>query len=167
MPVDSHVVVTLANRAATKAFARKLSTLLSPGDLVLLEGELGAGKTFYAGSLIHALGVPSSTPVQSPTFTLVQIYQGRWPLVHCDLYRLSDEAEVRELGLQEQLAGGAVLVCEWGARFAEALGMDALLIELVYVDENRREARISARGARGELLLAGLKKALAKRARVD
>jgi tRNA threonylcarbamoyl adenosine modification protein YjeE len=146
--VDGVRTLTLADEAATSAFAERLAAVLRPGDLVLLEGELGAGKTFLARSLCRALGVPEAIPVTSPTFGLVHEYQGRVPIVHADLYRLSDPDELVELGLEEQIGGEAVVLVEWGERFLTELGPATLLIRMEIAGETSREVRIEADGGR-------------------
>jgi tRNA threonylcarbamoyladenosine biosynthesis protein TsaE len=104
--------LTLADEAATARLAAQLAALMGPGDLILLFGDLGAGKTTLARAVIEALTGEADAP--SPTYTLVQVYDAHdgWPLAHADLYRLDDEAELEELGLDEILDDGAALV-EW------------------------------------------------------
>jgi tRNA threonylcarbamoyladenosine biosynthesis protein TsaE len=116
--------------------------MLSPGDLVLLSGELGAGKTFLARAIARGLGVRGR--VTSPTFTLVQEYTTtKGTLVHADLYRLLDApaglaAEVERLGLRERRGEGAIVLVEWGDDAASALGGDvALQVRLTIADKLR------------------------------
>jgi tRNA threonylcarbamoyladenosine biosynthesis protein TsaE len=97
----------------TEALGEELGRRLRPGDLVLLVGELGAGKTTFVRGA--ARGVGSEAPVASPTFQLVRVYPGRTQLAHVDLYRIEAGAELRDLGLEELLDQGAVIV-EWGER---------------------------------------------------
>jgi tRNA threonylcarbamoyladenosine biosynthesis protein TsaE len=97
----------------TEAVAEELAATLRPGDLVLLSGELGAGKTTFVRGLARGLGCPG--PVQSPTFQLVRVYPGRVQLGHADLYRLEPGAEIADLGLDDLLEQGVVAV-EWGDR---------------------------------------------------
>jgi len=106
---------TLPDEAAAARLGQQLASVLRPGDLVLLFGDLGAGKTALARAVIEALTGEADAP--SPTYTLVQSYetQAGWPLAHADLYRLEDEAELDELGLKETLEHGAALV-EWPGR---------------------------------------------------
>lgn len=115
----------LADEAATDRFGRRLAAHLVPGDVVLLSGDLGAGKTALARGILAGLGHAGEVP--SPTFTLVQSYEVpgvRLPVWHVDLYRLEDPDEVEELGLDEILADGALII-EWperaGERWPEAL----------------------------------------------
>ena len=101
----------------TGAVGRELAATLSAGDVVLLYGDLGAGKTAFVRGLAEGLGI-ASDEVSSPTFTLVQEYRaGRLPLVHVDLYRLDDPREVDDLGLDEIAASG-VLAIEWAEKLA-------------------------------------------------
>ncbi|MET3599673.1 tRNA (adenosine(37)-N6)-threonylcarbamoyltransferase complex ATPase subunit type 1 TsaE [Martelella mangrovi] len=105
----------LPDEAATIAFAEKLAPLLTTGDCLALSGDLGMGKSTFARALIRArLGEPS-LDVPSPTFTLVQLYDGAPPLYHFDLYRLSDPDELIELGFDEALDEGISLI-EWPER---------------------------------------------------
>jgi tRNA threonylcarbamoyladenosine biosynthesis protein TsaE len=123
----------LEGPGSTEALGRALAPRLAPGDVVGLAGPLGAGKTCLARALIHALpGPPGSEaePVPSPTFTLVQVYERQpAPVWHFDLYRLERPEEVWELGWEEALAGGIVLV-EWPERLGPLLPGAALLLTL-------------------------------------
>ncbi|MDQ3031104.1 MAG: tRNA (adenosine(37)-N6)-threonylcarbamoyltransferase complex ATPase subunit type 1 TsaE, partial [Myxococcota bacterium] len=134
----------------TRRFGARLASVLRPGDVVFLEGPLGAGKTFLVRAIARGLGVPEREPITSPTFMLVhEISSGRLPLTHADLYRLSDPSELDALGLPEALSRSIGLI-EWGARFADAIAPDGLVIELAGRDEEHgRRATITARGPRG------------------
>jgi tRNA threonylcarbamoyladenosine biosynthesis protein TsaE len=148
------VVRPLASKQATHRLAAELAPLLVPGDLVLLAGPLGAGKTFFARALGRALGLPSDQRVTSPTFSLIHEYDTQPRLVHADLYRLGDdERAVFELGLLAARDEGALLVVEWGVPFERVLGGDALLLELA---REPRRAVISATGPRSQELLEAL-----------
>lgn len=144
--------VELGSRRRTVHMARALAGLLQGGDLVVLSGGLGAGKTFFVRALCRALGVSSSVPVTSPTFTLVQLYEGRLPIAHADVYRLSDASELRELGLSELRALGSLLLVEWGEPYLLALGGDALVLHFALSGEHERRAAISGEGERGRAL---------------
>ncbi len=135
----------LDSEEETTALARRLAPHLRGGDLLILSGGLGAGKTFFTRGLCHALGLDEDEKVTSPTFTLAHEYETTPPLVHADLYRLSDEDEVFELGLESQREKGRVLVVEWGAPFVRVLGGDALHLE---IELHPRRARLRADGGR-------------------
>jgi tRNA threonylcarbamoyladenosine biosynthesis protein TsaE len=119
---------TTASVDDTRALAGALAELARPGDLVLLAGELGAGKTAFAQGFGGALGVDE--PITSPTFTLVSQYQGRLELNHLDVYRLDQLSEVADLGLAEMLDDGGVTLIEWGDAIVPALPADYLEVRL-------------------------------------
>ncbi|MCZ8334153.1 MAG: tRNA (adenosine(37)-N6)-threonylcarbamoyltransferase complex ATPase subunit type 1 TsaE [Rhodobacteraceae bacterium] len=147
-------VLSLSDDAATAALGERLARLLQPGDTVLLEGPIGAGKSHLARALIRArLGRMEDVP--SPTFTLVQTYEAAdTEIWHADLYRLSHPDEVLELGL-EQAFGTAICLVEWPDRLGPHLPADALHLQLSVQGEGRRAV---LRGGRPGLLkrLAGL-----------
>lgn len=154
--VSSPIEIPLPTRRATRKFAEALAAVLAPGDVLLLEGELGAGKTFLVRQLARALGVPAAVPVTSPTFTLLQELSGRVPILHGDLYRLGDEGEVSELGIAERLED-SVVVLEWASRFAGAFGGDALRVEISWRDGTSRVAVVDATGPRSARHLEALR----------
>jgi tRNA threonylcarbamoyladenosine biosynthesis protein TsaE len=120
---------------ATEAAAARLARHVRAGDLLLLRGEMGAGKTTFVRGLARGLEVRGD--VMSPTFQLVRVYAGPLQLAHVDLYRLGD-AELGELGLDELLDQGAVVV-EWGDRMREP---GAVRVSIEVLDERRRRLRI-------------------------
>ncbi len=124
------IVGYCADETATRVLAGRLALLLRPGDVVLLEGDLGAGKTTFTQGLAAALGVESG--VTSPTFTLMNIYAttAGFDLVHVDVYRLERLSEVVDLALPEMLEDGAVVIVEWGERAAAALRGSHLHIKI-------------------------------------
>lgn len=121
----------------TRLFASLLGSLIQPGQIVGLDGPLGAGKTCFVKGLAQGLGIPAAVSLSSPSFALVQSYaQGRSPLHHADLYRLEthlgNQSVLQELGLFE-LAQDGVLVVEWLSLFAAAAPLDCLWITLEFV----------------------------------
>jgi tRNA threonylcarbamoyladenosine biosynthesis protein TsaE len=155
VPAHLDGAIDLPNRRATVRLGRALAAELRAGDLVLLDGELGAGKTFLARAVCRALGVPASVPVASPTFTLVHELSARLEVAHADLYRLGSPEELGPLGLRDRRGEGAVLLVEWGLPHGDALGGDALTVHLEAGDGGRR-ARLSANGPRSEALRAAV-----------
>jgi len=141
----------------TERLGEALAPALSAGDLVALEGPLGAGKTRFVQGVARGLGVRAH--VRSPRFTLVNQYRGRVPLVHVDLYRL-EERDVDGLALDEAL-NDAALVVEWAERLPRHLRQDALEIEIAPRDGEHREFEVRAHGARAEALRAAWQRALA------
>lgn len=116
---DEERLVTRGEAETYEAGAR-LAARLRVGDVVVLTGPLGAGKTVLARGLAAGLGVPPEE-VRSPTFTLVNPYQGRVPVYHLDLYRIEKPSDLDELGLEEILGGDGVAVVEWGERLGRWL----------------------------------------------
>jgi len=123
--------------AETEALGEQLGQRLRGGDVVLLTGELGAGKTTFVRGV--ARGTESAAPVASPTFQLVRLYPGRVQLAHVDLYRIGSDSELAGLGLDE-LADEGALIVEWGDRL-ETEG--AALIEIEHLGGDRRRVRTS------------------------
>jgi tRNA threonylcarbamoyladenosine biosynthesis protein TsaE len=113
---------------ATRLFAHKLSARLQAGDVVLLQGNLGAGKTEFVKGMAEGFGV--ADPVTSPTFALLNIYQGRIPLYHFDLYRLHRVEELFEIGFDEFVGGDGVALVEWPELFAAEMPSDHLQVAI-------------------------------------
>jgi tRNA threonylcarbamoyladenosine biosynthesis protein TsaE len=155
-------VLACADAAATQSAGAMVASSLRPGDVILLDGDLGAGKTTFTQGLARALGVRE--PVTSPTFTLVRIYPttAGFDLCHVDVYRLERLSEVVDLALPELLEDGAVAVIEWGKRAAAALPPDYLRIDLALTDsEGERLLAFNAVGPGWQARLGRLQAALA------
>ena len=135
-------MLTVTNSAAeTRALGEKLASRLKAGDVVVLEGELGAGKSELARGIARGLGVTET--VTSPSFTILNVYEsGRCPLYHFDWYRLESEEELYELGMDEYLGGDGIAVVEWAERCPDAVPENVLRIRLEVTGGERR--RITA-----------------------
>ncbi|GAA4738839.1 tRNA (adenosine(37)-N6)-threonylcarbamoyltransferase complex ATPase subunit type 1 TsaE [Modestobacter marinus] len=139
--------------ADTQAFGRELAGLLRAGDLVVLAGPLGAGKTALTQGIGAGLGVPG--PVTSPTFVLARVHRGgRVPLVHVDAYRLTGMADVDDLDL-DATTDEAVTVVEWGHGLVEQLADEHLVVELDRRDDDVRTVRLVPHGPGWEQRLPG------------
>jgi tRNA threonylcarbamoyladenosine biosynthesis protein TsaE len=152
------ITVELVSPAATGRLGAAIASLVRAGDVVLLSGDLGAGKTTLVAGLAAGLG--STTPATSPTFALCHFYPTEPVLAHVDCWRLDKLAEIVDLGLDEVLEDGGVVVIEWGERAAPLLGEDALVVELApgaSGSESERLAQLRANspswGQREEALL--------------
>ena len=112
----------------TRALAAEIAALAAPGDLIVLAGDLGTGKTAFAQGFARGLGVDE--PVTSPAFILVRTYEGRLPMTHLDVYRLDTMQELVDLGISELLDQGAVTLVEWGDAVTPALPADFLEVRM-------------------------------------
>jgi tRNA threonylcarbamoyladenosine biosynthesis protein TsaE len=143
----------------THALGQRIGALLRAGDVVVLDGELGTGKTVVAKGIAVALGIDE--PVVSPTFTVVREYDAPTPMVHVDVYRLDHLQELHDLGFDDLVGGEAVTLVEWGDRVSAALPRDRLrvLLEPGEADDDRVvsiEAAGIAWGERRDALVAAV-----------
>lgn len=153
------ITATTKSSEDTRDLGAALAAVVRASDLVLVSGELGAGKTTLAQGFGRGLGVHE--PIVSPTFTLVRPYAGRLPFVHCDVYRLEDLDEAADLDLAEALDAGAVALVEWGEVIAPVLPPDFLDVRMEFGDgDDDRRIRLHPVGtswsARMGALRAGL-----------
>ena len=146
----------------TARIGSALGQYAEAGDVFLLSGELGAGKTCLTQGIAKGMGVDEY--VRSPTFVLVSVHQGRLPLYHIDIYRLDEVAEVVDLGLEEYLAGDGVSVIEWASKALEVFPQPYMLVTLTYEGENERLIQLEAMGERCESLLSQVEKRLSRTA---
>lgn len=144
MILDQPLELDLADADATARLGAAVANALGIGDTVLLFGDLGAGKSTLARGLVRALTTPDED-VPSPTFTLVQFYESEPPVAHFDLYRLNDPDEAWELGIDDALDRGAIVV-EWPQRLGARLPPDRLDIDLAEHRDGRR-ARLTPHGS--------------------
>jgi tRNA threonylcarbamoyladenosine biosynthesis protein TsaE len=136
------VTITTHSESETAGVGRDLASGLAAGSVVLLHGDLGAGKTAFVRGLAEGLGVPVEN-VSSPTFTLMQEYRGgRVPLVHVDLYRLDDPREIDDLGLEE-IGETCVLAIEWAEKWSHA-PRETTRVTIAHAGETDRLIRIDA-----------------------
>ena len=138
---DTGVKVTTHSQTETADVGRDIGSPLGAGSVVLLIGDLGAGKTAFVRGLAEGLGVPPEE-VSSPTFTLIQEYRGgRVPLIHVDLYRLNDAREIDELGLEE-LGLESVLAIEWAEKLPRPVA-DAITVRIDHGEGDNRVLTLS------------------------
>lgn len=124
--------------AETRSLGQRIAQRLKPGNVVVLEGGLGAGKSELARGIANGLGVKET--VTSPTFTILNVYEsGRYPLYHFDWYRLENSEELFELGMDEYLGGDGIALVEWAERCPEALPDSCIRIRLEVTGEEERE----------------------------
>lgn len=128
----------------TRQFALQLAEHLRPGDVIALQGDLGAGKTCFTQGLARGLGVAGT--VNSPTFTIIKEYLGRIPLYHMDVYRMGDGLE--DLGFEEYFYGEGVSVVEWAGMIEPVLPADRLTVEISSVGEMERRICLIPHGDR-------------------
>jgi tRNA threonylcarbamoyladenosine biosynthesis protein TsaE len=140
------LVYDAASEAATDRIGSAVAAVLAPGTTIALCGTLGAGKTRFAQGLAAACGIPREDVV-SPTFVLCQQYDGTRTIQHLDAYRLHDEDELRELGIEELIASADITIIEWADRVPDALPDEHLRIEIEVTGPTSRRFRVQWRGA--------------------
>lgn len=150
--------IETASAEETRNLGRCLGQVVAGPAVILLNGDLGAGKTCLTQGLARGLGVPEKEAITSPTYTLMNLYEGRLPLYHFDLYRLAEPDELEELGMEEYLPGDGVAVVEWADRF-EDLCRDYLEIRICHRGLDLRAIRFHAVGETGRALLKALQSA--------
>ncbi|THE09630.1 tRNA (adenosine(37)-N6)-threonylcarbamoyltransferase complex ATPase subunit type 1 TsaE [Bacillus timonensis] len=133
---------------ATENFSYSLAKKLGPGDVITLEGDLGAGKTTFTKGLAKGLGITRT--VNSPTFTIIKEYHGRIPLYHMDVYRLEHSDE--DLGFDEYFEGDGVTVVEWAHLIEDRLPIDRLTIKIEHEGDTKRTITVMPSGERYQLL---------------
>ncbi|MGV1098305.1 tRNA (adenosine(37)-N6)-threonylcarbamoyltransferase complex ATPase subunit type 1 TsaE [Thiovibrio sp. JS02] len=144
MPDD--LILPLPDLAATARLGRYLGEIARPGDVITLSGSLGAGKTTLTQAIGQGLQVPESCYITSPTFSLMHEYPGRLPLYHMDLYRLTDETEIEELGFEEYFHGAGLTVIEWPDRLGSLMPGDRLEITMDFQPPASRQCRLTVFG---------------------
>jgi tRNA threonylcarbamoyladenosine biosynthesis protein TsaE len=151
-PVTPVLDIISHSEGQTQRYGAHLGELLQAGDVVLLHGTLGAGKTTFARGVALGLGV--RTRLTSPTFTLINEYrEGRLPLYHIDFYRLNSEEEALALGIEDYLYGDGVCLIEWAEKLPGILPDEHLAVTLTIIAETKRRVVMEARGLRYASLL--------------
>jgi len=153
VPGHQRVTLTSHSPAETRRLGQRLARHLKPGDVLLLQGELGAGKTCLAQGIGRGLSVAEA--VKSSSFVLVNEYNGRLHVYHADLFRLNQPQEVVELGLEENAADGLLLV-EWPDRAPQELPQEHLLVRFEILDDKTRMITLEPHGERYETLVNAL-----------
>lgn len=137
MILDALFPIRTASVGETEDVGKEMAAWLSEGDVVALVGDLGAGKTHFVRGVIAGLG-GDPDQVSSPTFTIAQEYATEPPTVHLDLYRLKDEADARDAGVEEYLAGPAICLVEWPERAERLLPPGTLVVRLTHTGGDGR-----------------------------
>lgn len=132
------------NPEETRQIGQILGELAQPGDIILLSGDLGVGKTCLTQGIAWGLG--SQEYALSPTFVLMRELHGRLPLYHIDLYRLDQIQEVSDLGLDDYLFGQGICVIEWAEKGLSVLPEEHLLVQITYTEDNQRNLELKSRG---------------------
>ncbi|WP_047979530.1 tRNA (adenosine(37)-N6)-threonylcarbamoyltransferase complex ATPase subunit type 1 TsaE [Ornithinibacillus contaminans] len=148
----SQLIITTNTAEETIAVAEKLANRLTPGDVITLEGDLGAGKTTFTKGIAKALGITRT--LSSPTFTIVKEYEGKLPLYHMDVYRLEGSDE--DIGFDEYFNGNGIAVVEWAQFIEDFLPEERLDITINYQDEQSRVIEFTACGAHFESIIESL-----------
>ncbi len=149
-----HKTLETHDLSETTILGERLGALLEPGSVVALIGEMGSGKTYFTKGIARALGIEPAE-VASPTFTLLNVHEGRLPLCHLDFYRLERVEEVEELGLEAWYDEG-VIVIEWADRIPEALPPDRLEVRISSLSPTHRRFELRSHGPAGERIVARL-----------
>ena len=144
----------------TRKLGQKIGTLIKQPLVIALTGDLGSGKTAFVQGLAKGLEVPDGYYITSPTFTLINEYPGRYPLVHVDLYRLETIDGLEDIGLDEMLHGQAVLSIEWADKLSDGLPAEHLLVTLDIIDDDCRSLGLNATGHNVVNLIKALEDAL-------
>jgi tRNA threonylcarbamoyladenosine biosynthesis protein TsaE len=131
----------------TVAFGRRVAVDLPPHSWVLLQGELGSGKTTLVKGIVAGLGAAQPDEVTSPSFTLVHEYGNDNRVYHVDLYRIEDPSELATLGLEDLLAQQVTTIVEWSERLGGDLPVPRLLVQMEYLSDEERRIRVTRRGA--------------------
>jgi tRNA threonylcarbamoyladenosine biosynthesis protein TsaE len=142
------VVFQTKSSVETIRIGKSIGSRLLPGDVVALVGELGAGKTQFIKGMAMGVGVGKPTYISSPSFTLINEYQGKIPFYHIDLFRLEWEKEAEELGLEDYFQGEGITAIEWADKIPSFLPKEMLLIHIAYTGKKTRSIEMVGKGKR-------------------
>lgn len=145
------LVITTDNAEQTKELGRQIGNALVGGEVIAMVGDLGAGKTTITKSIALSLGIEEH--VTSPTFTIVNEYQGRVKLYHFDVYRIGDIEEMYDLGFDEYIDSGGVSIIEWANLIEEILPDDAINIEIISLGDDKRQITITGKGEKTQNII--------------
>ena len=151
-PIESFTIITHSDRE-TIALGQKLGTLLEDGDMLALVGELGSGKTWFTKGVALGLGVSKDQVITSPSFALLNEYEGRVPFYHMDVYRLGSLSEFLSAGLEEFLHQRGIVAMEWADRWPEILPEKRIDVTFIILDDNRREIKLVGHHARTKKII--------------
>ncbi len=156
------VQLTSHSPRETRQWGERIAKRLWPSSIICLQGNLGSGKTTFVKGLAKGLGI-APTKVNSPTFVLLNIYDGKWSLYHFDFYRLEELREIEKIGYDEFLYGDGIAVIEWAERLRSRVPEENLTIHLSHKTERERVMEIVANGKRYEELLDEIKSNLTRK----
>ncbi len=147
------------SKSAEETFrlGKALGELIARGTVISLRGDLGSGKTVLAKGIARGMQVADEGEVTSPSFTLVNEYQGRWKIYHVDLYRLQNAQQIEDLGWEEMIFGPAVALIEWPEKILHLLPEDRLEVLLQWVGEEERDLEFQSKGGAGKDLIERLR----------
>ncbi len=148
--------LTAGSAGETEAYGRALGSLLNPGCFLALRGELGGGKTCFTRGVVAVVAPESAHLVASPTYAIMNCYEGKVPVYHFDFYRLTGDDDVIELGFEEYFYGSGVSVVEWSERLHELLPEDRLTISFKYTGDDQRLITITGSGAGSTVIMVRL-----------
>ncbi|MGH7768266.1 MAG: tRNA (adenosine(37)-N6)-threonylcarbamoyltransferase complex ATPase subunit type 1 TsaE, partial [Candidatus Binatia bacterium] len=152
-PLASRLDIVSHSAAQTRAWGKKLGRLLKGGEIIGLSGELGSGKTCFARGVAEGAGVGKEAWIRSPTFTLINEYDGRLPVYHVDLYRIGSARELEELNLREYLFSDGASVIEWFEHLPAGEIDECLQIDFTHAGGSRRGLTFTAHGRQYEEIL--------------
>jgi tRNA threonylcarbamoyladenosine biosynthesis protein TsaE len=157
---DKRINIKTHSTDETRKLGQRIGTLTNHPLIIALSGDLGSGKTAFVQGLAKGLDVPDGYYITSPTFTLINEYPGRLPLMHVDLYRLDSTADLEDIGLDERLYDQAVIAIEWADKLSDSLPASHLFVTMEIIDDNCRRLCLDATGQREMNLLIALMDAL-------